>query len=292
MTDRLYPVTVAEIEPWAARHGATRDEARKRFVQFVVLEAVAADAVLGAQLAFKGGNALRFVYGNRRGTLDLDFTADGPLPDDEGQVRAALDVALRRAGTSFGVKVKCQAVKRKPPKSKGTMPTYDIAVGFQFPGERLYPDFDRPSVVAATVVKVEISFNELVCETIRTQLDPSYAAQLRVCTLEDILAEKLRALLQQVVRNRTRPQDVYDIANMLAAHGPRIDVAKVADFLLRKSAALNIRPTRAAFADDGVRSRTVTQYEEALAVNEADRIPFEVAWRAVEDLIAHLQLPE
>jgi hypothetical protein len=69
--DRLYPIHPAEIESWAKRHGTTRDEARKRFAQYAILEAIAAAPGLAGVLAFKGGNALRFVYGNRRSTLDL-----------------------------------------------------------------------------------------------------------------------------------------------------------------------------------------------------------------------------
>ena len=63
-------------------------------------------------LAFKGGNALRFVYGNLRGTLDLDFTADESFPDDEGSVRSKMDTALATGEHRFGVKLKCQRVRR------------------------------------------------------------------------------------------------------------------------------------------------------------------------------------
>lgn len=51
---------------------------------------------------------------------------------------------------------------------------------------------------------------------------------LRVSTAEDIVAEKLRALLQQALRNRTRRQDLLDIAALLRAGVP-LDPARVAD---------------------------------------------------------------
>lgn len=66
MTDakapRLYPVDIHELDTWRQEHGATSDEARRRFVQFVVLECFAANDIARA-IVFKGGNALRFGYG-------------------------------------------------------------------------------------------------------------------------------------------------------------------------------------------------------------------------------------
>jgi hypothetical protein len=40
----------------------------------------------------------------------------------------------------------------------------------------------------------------------------SRTGTLRIATLEDIVGEKLRAILQQPVRNHSRAQDVFDIA--------------------------------------------------------------------------------
>jgi predicted nucleotidyltransferase component of viral defense system len=234
VADRLHPLGLEELEAWRKRLGVTADEARKRFVQFVALESVAASPGLRDFLSFKGGNALRFVYGNPRSTADLDFTADGALPDEEEAIRKTLDQALAQGGKTFGIKLKCQRVQRKPPHPKGTLPTYDIAIGFQLPGDRYFVDFESPARLVTTVVNMEISFNDVVCETNHQQLSPRRSTQLRVCTLEDILAEKLRALLQQVIRNRTRPQDAFDIARMVRQHGASLDYGKIATYLVIK----------------------------------------------------------
>jgi len=292
MPDRLYPLGLQDLESWRQHQGATMDEARKRFVQFVALESIAASPGLRDLLSFKGGNALRFVYGNPRGTADLDFTADPALPDEEDSLRQALDQALVQGGRTFGIKLKCQRVQRKPPMNKGPLPTYDIAVGFQLPGDRFFADFESPTRSVSTVVKIEISLNDLVCETQQCRLSPELPAQVRVCSLEDILAEKLRALLQQVIRNRTRPQDAFDIAYVVREHGPELDHGKIAAYLKDKCAARNIPVSRAAFADEGVRERASHEYDTSLAVSLAERIPFEVAWQAVLTLVAKLAIPD
>jgi predicted nucleotidyltransferase component of viral defense system len=292
MAEPLHPASLAELEAWRRRLGVTLDEARRRFVQFVALESIAAVPALRDVLAFKGGNALRFLYGNPRSTADLDFTADAYFPDEEAAIRAALDPALQQGGRRFGIKLKCQRVDRKPPKKTATLPTYDIALGFQFPGDRYFADFDSSARRVTTVVYLEISLNDVVCETEDRQLSVQFPARIRVCSLEDILAEKLRALLQQVVRNRTRPQDVFDIARMVRDHGPDLSLDKIAEYLLKKSAARGIHVSRSAFASEEVKQRAAHEYGTVLAVSQAEFIPFEEAWQTVLDLVGRLAIPE
>jgi predicted nucleotidyltransferase component of viral defense system len=292
MTPPLYPIRVNEIESWAKVHGVTRDEGRKRFVQFVVLESIAGSVSIRDKLAFKGGNALRFVHGNPRSTLDLDFTALTDFPDDEAAVRTILDAALVAGGRRFGFKLKCQRVKRNPARKDATLPTYSIGVGYQFPGDRHFADFEQPHRMANAVVELEVSLNDIVCETERHRLSPDEPGELQVCSLEDIIAEKLRALLQQIPRNRTRPQDVFDIASRVTALGDALNLQKVTDYLLRKSAPRDITATKAAFADPEVKRRAATDYETSLQLTQTTLPPFENAWATVLELVSKLGIPE
>jgi predicted nucleotidyltransferase component of viral defense system len=292
MADLLHPLSLAELEEWRGRAGVTSEEARKRFVQFVALESIAVETSLRDLLAFKGGNALRFVYGNPRSTIDLDFTADNALPDEEEAIRGALDGAFQRGGQTFGIRLKCQRVERKPPKNRGTLPTYDIAVGYQLPGDRYFADYGASPRQVSSVVKLEISLNDVVCETRRCRLSPDLPAEIRVCTLEDILAEKLRALLQQVIRNRTRPQDAFDIARMMRDHGASLDLGKITTFLREKCAAREVPLSRSAFAGEDVRQRASFEYDTVLAISQESWIPFDEAWRAVQELVSKLGVPD
>jgi predicted nucleotidyltransferase component of viral defense system len=292
MEDRLHPLSLEDLEAWRRRAQVSLDEARKRFAQFVALESIAAEPGLAEVLAFKGGNALRFIYGSPRGTLDLDFTADASFPDEQEHIRQTLDRALRQGGNLFGIKLKCQRVERKPAKKQATLPTYDIAIGYQLPGDRYFADLESPGRQVATVVKVEISFNDVVCETQRRQLTQRHPGEIRVCSLEDIVAEKLRALLQQVIRNRNRPQDVFDIARTMRDHGEALDLVKVAAFLVQKSTARGISVTRTAFSAEEVKTRAAYEYDQVVVDSPADRIPFEEAWAAVLALVGRLAIPE
>lgn len=297
MAAQLYPKSAAEISAWSKANGVTEGEGQRRFVQFAVLLCIGTSEGLRSSLAFKGGNALRFIHGNPRSTLDLDFTALNPddyqtaVRDSEDEIRRILDATLTWGHARFGVKMKCQRIKRKPPRPDDTLPTYDIGVGYQFQGDRYYADFESPTRVVNSVVKVEVSFNDVVCEIAPYSLEPG-APALTVCSLEDILAEKLRALLQQIPRNRTRPQDVFDLCWMFTMNDVTLDYGKIAHFLVRKSVDRHVTPTKSAFADPRVREKAQSEYTKTLKLSQIDLIPFETAWAAVLKLVNRLALPD
>ena len=258
-------------------------------MQFVVLASIASSSDRVSRLALKGGNALRFVYGNIRSTLDLDFTADGDFPDDAEEIRMLLNSALRQAERQFQVKARCQSIRRNPKQPERTHPTYEIKVCFQLPGDRHYKDFDhRPRF--PEVVELEISLNEILCESIPKRLSPA-TQPVRICSLEDILAEKLRALLQQIPRGRSRPQDVYDIASRTREFRASIDLGKVSAFLLRKSEARNITPQKRSF-DESVRRQATINYEEEIRAQTTEFLPFDEAWAEVLNVVSQLSIPE
>lgn len=122
-----------------------------------------------------------------------------------------------------------------------------MKVCFQLPGDRYYQNFDeRPSF--SEIVELEISLNDVLCEAFERKLTES-RKPLRVCSLEDILAEKLRALLQQLIRGRNRPQDVYDVASRMRERGGKVDVEKVTrhraeeELLRRRGAGVRVPRT-------------------------------------------------
>ena len=282
-----YPASRNDLTAWARRHGTTMEEARRRFVQYVVLVSISDSAPIAA-VAFKGGNALQFIHGNPRSTLDLDFTAEAGFPDDPAKITSWLDAALPLADRRHQVKARCQSIRRKPPGMDRTTPTYLIKVGYQLSGDRYYQNFDEPKLFSE-VVEVEISLNDVVCETQPWRPEGS-ARALTACTLEDIVAEKLRALLQQIPRNRSRPQDVFDIASMVRRHPSGIDPGKVSAFLVRKAAARGIAATKHAF-DDSVRGHAAATYDAQIRPFTTAFIPLDEAWVELLGLVARLEIP-
>lgn len=61
-------------------------------------------------------------------------------------------------------------------------------------------------------VQLDYSFNEWVSEIEKQALD---GGTLSMYAFHDLIAEKLRSVLQQPLRNRSRFQDIYDISLLL-----------------------------------------------------------------------------
>jgi len=106
----------------------------------------------------------------------------------------------------------------------------------------------------------------------------------------DILAEKLRSLLQQKPRNRYRSQDVYDIAEYVRKSA--IDRRKIATYLQQKSRIRGIEARKSSF-DDEIRDMAAKEYEQRIR-EEAPRdfIPFDEAWQDVLSLVQSLDIPD
>lgn len=286
--DDALPVSADTISEWCRQRNIPIHEGRQRFMEFVILVCISNNRTLSSGLVFKGGNALRFVYQNPRSTIDLDFTVTAnDIPDNVDDLRQLFNQALRWAERRYNVKAKCQSIKRNPPL--GTRPTYGVRIGYQFQTDRYFSSFEDRNV--STVIPLEISFFDLVCENTLYTPERTLDSTIRVCTLEDIVAEKLRALLQQPIRNRFRWQDVYDLARIYRELQENLDFTKISEFFLKKCKIREITPMRSSF-DERVREMAELDYEKrVLEQAPSDIILFDEAWVMVKNLVDQLDLP-
>lgn len=280
-----YPSALNQIDSWSKENQTTTEQARARFMEFVILSCIALYRKTRNSLVLKGGNALRFAYQSPRSTKDLDFTAEMEgIVDSEDEIRALLTSCLKLSNDHFGVKAKCQKVERRPSNPKATKPTFLIKVGYQFPEDRYFNNFEDRNF--STFIPVEISLNDLVCET----QEWSAVSGLKVCSLEDIISEKLRSLLQQKIRDRFRWQDVYDICTYVRRGG--YEKEKVAIFLKEKCKIRDIEVSKSSF-DEDIRNRASMNYEERVKIQvPSNFIPFVDAWDAVISLVTTLDIAE
>lgn len=286
--DFSFPTSIHQIDNWSRETAVSTQEARIRFASYAILECIALYPPTQNTFVLKGGNALRYIYQSQRSTKDLDFTADtaddGNALDSEKAIRSLLNIALEKSKSRFNLKTKCQRVKRRPKRPDATKPTYDVGVGYLFPDDKHFLNFETINV--PTVIPVEISLNDLICESIESTM----VNGLRVCSLEDIIAEKLRSLLQQKTRDRYRWQDVYDISHLVAKE--KFSREKIADFLKQKSQFRAIDVKKSAF-DDDIKKRALREYDDRVRSQAPQNIiPFEKAWAAVVGLVASLEIPD
>jgi predicted nucleotidyltransferase component of viral defense system len=282
-----YPTSLRGIEGWARSNGMTVAEAQFRFAQYGILQAVAGSRALSQVLAFKGGNALDFFWQPNRSTRDLDFSSrDSTLTAE--WLRVTLTPSLDLVSRSTGVLYRVQKMERQPPGPDRSFITFDGKIGYALPDDRRNRLLIQQGKVSKATVPFEVSLNEPICRIV--EVDIASSNLLQVCQLEDIVAEKLRALLQQPLRNRHRPQDVLDIC-VVARENPGLDLDLTAEFLLEKAKARDVPVSRAAFHQEEIRRRASEGYSELRETTRNAFVEFEEAFASVLSLVDRLPLP-
>lgn len=233
-------------------------EARRRFAQYGVLQSIAGSQILSTSLVFKGGNALDFIWQPNRSTIDLDFSSRDPGLNVH-RIRTFFEPSLQRVSAVTGTLYRLQKLEQQPPGEGRSFITFNVSVGYALADDLRNQQRIGDGKPSLASIPVEISLNEPICAA--EEIELGSANMLQVSTHEDIIAEKLRALLQQVPRNRTRPQDVLDIVVALN-RGARLRPDVVADYLLRKAASRNVEVSMEQFEAEELWSRAEQGYVE------------------------------
>lgn len=204
-----HPRSFGDIRSWAESSGISANEARVRFAQFAVLQSIAAVGPLRDGLVFKGGNALDFVWQLNRSTVDLDFSVDHTsslaIPDAE-TLQTLLQRGIPVASSRLGIILAVQRVRPNPRGTGKHFITFEARIGYALPDQARLRQRMAQGEPSPQGIDLDISLNEPIGDARLIQVGPG--VNLRVATVEDIVAEKLRALLQQPIRNRQRRQDL------------------------------------------------------------------------------------
>lgn len=203
-----------------------------------VLAAITRVDSLRDTMVFKGGTALKKCYfGDYRFSEDLDFTGVGSVPSGaamEAAMREACAQAVELLDPYAPIEIACERhVERHP--HPGGQEAFDIHA--RFPWHR------RPQ----TTSMVEVAVDERVLKPwlwrgVLHDYGEPLEAEVQVYSLEEIVAEKLRAILQHLqalerrgwVRSRAR--DYYDLWRILSTYREQLDFSDFPAFLREKCA--------------------------------------------------------
>ncbi|PEN04695.1 hypothetical protein CRI93_14750 [Longimonas halophila] len=266
---------------------------------YAVLHALSLDRTLHEQFVLKGGNALRLAYKSPRSSVDVDFSSTEAFPDQPDattqallkDVEARLNRVLEEVAPIYDfASLVIQSTDVHPGNhDPRAFPALEIKVG--------YSELDDRDPPFSDVVKLEITLNEVVCADEYVSVDSGRAGNvdLHVSGLDDIIAEKLRSLLQQVTRNRNRPGDVYDIWFFTTRVGAALSADNIATYLQKKSHdRLGVdQVTHDMFTDPEVRKRASVGYDDiASRLPDGETLPpFEDAFDQVIQFVEALDLP-
>ena len=197
---------------------------------------------LQESLVFKGGTCLRKAYfPGYRFSEDLDFTSRVPLRGDDllGALIEAAAHMRTRLGPIGPFEVEVAEERHREPHPRGQCV---FRARVQFPWMR-HPDCS---------LKVEVSVEEpLLAGSVKRPLIHEFAGESLQVTvpayrLEEIAAEKLRALLQsrQHLRDRgwlrNRPRDLFDLSHLWQQSDLPLDWRMVRELLPAKAKAYGV----------------------------------------------------
>ncbi|MBA2469305.1 MAG: nucleotidyl transferase AbiEii/AbiGii toxin family protein [Chloroflexia bacterium] len=288
-----YPRTFQDIAAWSLGTATPIQDARTRFAQFVILCGIASEPSLRNNLVFKGGNALDFVLQPNRSTIDLDFSLDMTTGADLANAEsllAAISTGLSRAAPIYGCGLAIHSIHQNPRGSVKTFITFEARLGYALPDERKLLIRMANNQTSPHVMPVEISINEPIFDSTVFSIDERFG-ELRISTLEDIVGEKLRALLQQSIRNRNHRQDVLDLAVAIRTN-PALDRDHIASALLVKALARGVPVSRGAFKSEELARRARLDYDALEATTRTLFIPFDEALAIVLTFVDELPIPE
>lgn len=207
-----------------------------------VLAGIAQVESLRDTLVFKGGTALKKCYfGDYRFSEDLDFSGLEGVPTGdamEGAVREACGAAAKLLDEYAPVEISCERYTEREPHPGGQEA---FTIRARLPWQR------QPQ----TRVMIETALDEKIFKPApKRKLIHEYGepieVEVRVYALEEIMAEKLRAILQYVEKleergwSRSRARDYYDLWRVLAAYKDRMDLSDFTAFLGEKCAVRNV----------------------------------------------------
>jgi predicted nucleotidyltransferase component of viral defense system len=282
-----------DLAGWVAEEIDPERRAFRQAVQ-LVLRGIAQSPALSPIMIMKGGVLLAIRYRSTRFTRDIDFSTPRHINEvDVPQFLAAVEEALATvsADNEYGLALRLQRKEVRPPPGEGVnFPTLKLGIGY---ARRLQPSaMRRLAANGAQVVELDYSFNEWVSDIERQALD---GGALCVYPFHGLVAEKLRAVLQQPIRGRYRHQDIYDLYLLLSGSMSldAADRARVWEKLVEAARVRQVPLHIAAMRDPDVVERSRRHYYENLNGLISGPLPdFAIAYALVQLFYESLPWPE
>lgn len=256
--------------------------------RLAVLAALRRHDDLARDYVLKGGLVLERVFGSPRRSGDIDLNHAEAHPNELTEVHRAtlqdvcdrLGATVAEAAPDFGL----SGARLRIEKWSRWLPTVFAEVDY-----RAEPEGAAPVEGA---VEVQVTLCERVCYTALARIDrvPVLAA-----TLDDVVADKLKVLLQQRRRHKVRHTDVYDLWFALVEAPFVPDPGRVREALVTK---LESWPAYLPLYADAFREAAVRTFAEqgyrSLRADQPDLpfAPFDVVWGEVQAFVDAMGLPE
>jgi predicted nucleotidyltransferase component of viral defense system len=286
-----YGIVDVDVRAWVDAVRADPTQHRDRQVAEIVLAAIGLAPNLKDTLILKGGAAMALAFKSNRQTGDIDFTSTIEPHGLAESIAAELDPLFTRAAINLGhldLICRVQTIKKLPRPlnfEEHDFPALLVRIGSAKRGSK--EEQKLADGIASRVLDLEISFRDQVYASQDLNLIGAGVA-VRAFTMHELIAEKMRALLQQPIRKRNRRQDVYDIAYLIDDHDlSGADKAAILTTLVGKCRSRGIEAKQESMDDPEVKQRAAADWD-TLALEVSDLPPFEERFTLMRDLYVSL----
>ena len=164
--------------------------------------------------------------------------------------------------------------------------TLTLKIGHAYKGTKKHQHLLQKS--CPDVIDIDYSFNEVTEWIDRIKIGKDTI--IHAYSFTDLIAEKIRAILQQEVRNRVRRQDSYDIYRLLTIHPITDNQQKksVLENLLTKATSRDLAINKRSMSDSKIMARSRKEYAQLKQEIEEALPPFEKGYGKVKDFYESL----
>lgn len=277
-----------DVEKWVNEE-SDRDRKEFRSAVHLIIRAIATSKSLSPFMIMKGGILLAIRYHSPRFTKDVDFSTPSRLQEVNieellANIKEALEIV--GADNDYGIAVSLQSHKINPPnRPEVSFPTLQLKIGFASRSDAR--QLQRLTAKQSPkIVQIDYSFNEWISEVETNEVD---GGALKMYPYHDLIAEKIRSVLQQPIRERARFQDIYDLYLLLTSSTPTVDDCII---ILEKIYAAS-KERKVPIFKEAMQQSEVIEYSKreygTIAPLIGERPPsFDLAYQTVQDFFENL----
>ncbi|HXB44354.1 MAG TPA: nucleotidyl transferase AbiEii/AbiGii toxin family protein [Puia sp.] len=222
-------ISKAEILSVAKANTLLASTVEKDYVLSWVLYGISKNSVL-SEWIFKGGTCLKKCYFETyRFSEDLDFTVPPGAAYEQDAIKAALKEVALLLYSETGIDIKVDSIEVAESINTNQARTFEAKISYIGPLNYTARTLPR--------IKFDITNDEIIAdEQVMKEVFHNYTdapvppANVRCYSINEILAEKTRALFQR----QGRARDVYDIVNIGRNFREDVDVLKARSALKEK----------------------------------------------------------
>ena len=262
-------ITTAQLHHVAEKEGLRFDQAEKDYVILWILSGLAHSGAKKHGWVFKGGTCLRHCYyEGYRFSEDIDFSCRPGGDNLDASIRL-LDTVNTWVLQESGVRLSMRDPLTAPDDFQ-----IEIPVEYNRAGARRQ---------GLPQVKVHLTFDEPILDkTVDRSVTPYYPDLspfgIMAYSKKEILAEKLRSLLQQQ-KKWPRPRDLYDLWYILCKSGEPFSWKELKPLFDEKCRVRNVRPDIADLTSDTLREWNKNAWRDRLAPMLQDVPDFDRVWK-------------